>query len=270
MGSPLAAPTVSPHQGLFNESHASHIETDYSMALVALSAAISYIGVMCGVFTMREYPRATTVKQQLILLAVFSAAVGGQGIWAMHFCALYALRVHFIDDTTMAEIPIENAYDGVQVVGSLGFGFVCIFSGSWIASKDPFFSKDKVSQVQALNHLVSFKQVVKLTHRKLAFKALFAKLHWIVLGGIVAGTGTSITHFVGVNSRYKDHYEVEWDYIIAGFSVVISIGQFMIGYWLVFRFLQWKPRRELYRVLSGVIMSTGCLSLHYVAMEAAT
>lgn len=254
---------------LFNASHMSHIETDYTPGLVALSAVMSLIGTLCGVLTMREFPRARSVKQQFILLVVFSLAVGGQAIWAMHYCALFALNIHFIDDFDHAEIPLLVRYNEIHTLYALAAGFAFLFTGSFVASRDPFFSKDKASQVETLQSLVTMKQAVRLSHRKLAFKALFAKPYWIISGGLIAGTGTSVVHFWGVDAKYKDHYDIEWNYPIAAASIVISISQFIVSYWLVFRLLQWRPKKESYRILSAIIMAAGCLSLHYVGMLAA-
>ena len=252
----------------FNASHPAHIETDYSPSLVAFSVVISVIGSLCAVYTMREYPRARNFLQRSILVFVFSLAIGGVTIWAMHFCALFALNIHFIDEID-GEIPLAQQFDEAQTALSMLFGIAVVFLGALVASQDPFFSKDKATQVEVLNNLISMKEAVKLSSKKLAFKALFARPWYIIVGGIISGSGVAKTHYWGVDSKFKDHYKIEWDYFFVVLSIVISILQFILGFWLVFRFLQWKPKREGHRIFSALCISTGCLSLHYVGMAGA-
>ena len=249
----------------FNDSHPAHIETDYTPDLVALSVVISLVGSLCAVYTMREYPRARSLKQQVILVLVFSLAVGGQSLWAMHFCALFALNIHFIDEID-GEIPLAQQFDELQTGLSLMFGVALVFVGALVASRDPFFSKDKASQVEALNSLISMKEAVKLSAKRIAFKALFARPWYIIAGGIISGGGVAKTHYWGVDSKFKDHYFIEWDYALVVLSIVISVLQFVVGFWLVFRLLQWKPKKESHRLLSAVCLTVGCLALHYVGM----
>lgn len=56
---------------------------------------------------------------------------------------------------------------------------------------------------------------------KFIFKTLFKDIYWIVLGGIVTGTGVCVMHYIGLTSIVMDGY-VEYQPGIVFASVLIA------------------------------------------------
>lgn len=83
--------------------------------------------------------------RKLFLLALSSLALGGCGIWSMHFTGMNALGMR-LDDGTLLEVNFEA---GMTIV-SFVFPVVGVFIGLKIASADPFFLEVEQSRRKAI------------------------------------------------------------------------------------------------------------------------
>ncbi len=70
------------------------VSTSYSMELVVLSYAISMIGAFIALISAKRLePKVDDCQSYLMSLGSTGIALGGIGVWSMHFIAMLALRM---------------------------------------------------------------------------------------------------------------------------------------------------------------------------------
>ncbi len=67
---------------------------EYSAAWVALSFLISAVGAFVGLTAVAQLNAARTAQARALNLAAAALALGGIGIWAMHFIGMLAVRLN--------------------------------------------------------------------------------------------------------------------------------------------------------------------------------
>ena len=252
---------------MFNETTAVGIIRTYNPNLVALSAIISLLGSVTGVYVMREYPSARLRHHKCLLLAAFTLVISGNTIWTMHICGIFAMEFHFIDQVK-GEILLANRYRMTTLMISFIPCYLLVLLGTIIASMDPFFAKDDNEKFESLNRMLSLKQIMKRRASHVKFKALFARPGYMICGGIISGVAVTAMHYIGVTAKDPDHYKIVYNIPLMVTAMGLCIIVVTTAYWLIFRLLQWKSDHEGYRVTSAVFITTGALILHYVGNEA--
>lgn len=99
------------------------METSYSLSLVALSYAISVFGSFTALQLAIRIPQAKGSELYGWLLGA-ALALGGGGIWSMHFIAMLAFKT-----------PMEVGYDPVITVASLVLAVVVVAIGFAIVGR---------------------------------------------------------------------------------------------------------------------------------------
>lgn len=83
---------------------------------------------------MEQWRRADESKNKFVLLVLSAIALGGCGIWSMHFTGMTALELR-LDDGSVLEIDYELGFTVLSFV----FAVVGVLVGLKIASSDPYF-----------------------------------------------------------------------------------------------------------------------------------
>jgi NO-binding membrane sensor protein with MHYT domain len=83
---------------------------------------------------MEQWRRVEEVQTKRLLLLLSSIALGGCGIWCMHFTGMTAIELRLEDGSTL-EIDYELGYTAL----SLAFAIAGVLIGIKIASSDPYF-----------------------------------------------------------------------------------------------------------------------------------
>jgi hypothetical protein len=96
--------------------------------------------------------------------------------------------------------------------------------------------------------------------RRTRFIVLFTKPTYFLAGGGVAGLGVSAMHFMGLYSTEAEATVVP---LIVALATLLGMVVASAGFWIVFRVLQWRPKREDYRVAASFIITGAVCSMHY-------
>jgi len=153
-------------------------------------------------------------------------------------------------------------------VFSMFAALVFVYVGLRIAMKDKFFSSLNTQATLAAGmqgkSLASMKQASTV---KMA--AFVSDLHWLVLGGVFTAGGVGAMHFTGMVSQSFSQ-KTEWNYGIVVTAMIIAIVAASAAFWIIFRFLAWKPNNDAFRIIAAIVMSVAVNGMHYTGMMAAT
>ena len=79
------------------------------------------------------------------LLFLSAVALGGCGIWSMHFTGMSAQSMALSDGTLL-----QVHFEGGRTVGSLVAAILGVYLGLRVAAKDPFFQEIEANQRKAI------------------------------------------------------------------------------------------------------------------------
>jgi len=240
-------------------------DVSYDFRFVIVSLFVSFVGAFTAV-QLAEQRRRAVLKAATATaeayLALMSAAIGIVGIWAMHFTGMMAMVVE-LDGKA-----IEISYDAGWTVFSMFAAILFVYAGLRIAMKDKFFSSINTTATLAQNMQgQSLAKMKSASNVKLA--AFVSDIHWLVLGGVFTAGGVGAMHFTGMVSQTFGA-KVEWDYAIVAVAMLIAIVAASAGFWIIFRFLAWKPDNEIFRFVAAWIISIAVNGMHYTGMMSAT
>ncbi|KAL4172096.1 hypothetical protein KRP22_007270 [Phytophthora ramorum] len=159
------------------------ISQHWQVSKIFLSYLIAITGSFCTIQLMEKWRSAIETRDKLILLMLSSVALGGCGIWCMHFTGMNALELTREDGSVLT----VNFEAGLTILS-----FICavggVFIGLWIASADPFFlelEQEKRKNIlvkdlaaTAMSDVVNKQKVAK----RIKFIALFSRLPRIAGG----------------------------------------------------------------------------------------
>ena len=192
-----------------------------------------------------------------------AVAIGGAGIWCMHFTGMGALKL-----TTSEGIIVSVRYDIGFTVLSLISAILCCFIALLIASRDKLYVRSKEERLDVLVEDAS-KQGVKITSkRSVMLLALTTGLFQLIVGGIVTALGVCVMHYVGMLSHRFDG-RMEFIPGVVAASVIIAIIVGTIAYWILFRLLTMFPQWELLRLACALVMGVAVCAVHYTGMYGA-
>lgn len=86
----------------------------------------------------------------------------------------------------------------------------------------------------------------------------------LVLGGLFAGSGVAIMHYIGMGGM-RMQATIQWDTTIVAISVVIAVVAATAALWLTFH-----TQSVLHRAVAAVVMGVAVCGMHYTGMYAAT
>lgn len=184
---------------------------------------------------MEKWRSTTDPKWRLLLLALASVALGGCGIWSMHFRGMNALEL-ILDDDSIVSIDFDPGLTALSFVAAIAGVFV----GLQIACKDPFFLEIEQERRSAVlkNRMAGAKmsELVDRSHalRKIKLIALFSRLHRILLGAAFAAAGVLVMHYVGMLAQRSNAMMVMSPGLVA-LSAIIALFTATAAFWIIFR-----------------------------------
>jgi NO-binding membrane sensor protein with MHYT domain len=193
-------------------------------------------------------------------------ALGGVGIWCMHFIGMSAMRM---EDS--AGDPIDFYYHIPITITSLIVSVLTTAMGMTIMSYDRLFAKTKKEILEMfvddLKHL-SLTDAKKGQDGTILMLILTKDVRFLIAGGVLTGGGVCIMHYCGM-AAMQFHGNLEWNWGIVVASVFIAVFAATAAFWILFRLLSIFPGKESLRLLSAFIMGIAVCGMHYTGMEAA-
>jgi NO-binding membrane sensor protein with MHYT domain len=244
----------------------------YNNNLVFVSYAVAFLGsylTICLCEQLRlSYLRTTdnSSYEKLKWFILMGCALGGVGIWCMHFIGMSAMRM---EDS--AGNILTFYYNIPITITSLIVAMVVTSLGMMIMSYDRLFAKTKKEIldmfVNDLKHL-SFTDAMKVQDSTIFVLILTKDVRYLIAGGVVTGGGICIMHYTGMAAMtYYGHLTWNWGIVVA--SVFIAVIAATAAFGILFRLLSIFPGKESLRLMFAVIMGIAVCGMHYTGMEAA-
>ncbi|RLN37645.1 hypothetical protein BBJ28_00007330 [Nothophytophthora sp. Chile5] len=165
---------------------------------------------------MEKWRSVTEPKAKLVLLVLSSVALGGCGIWCMHFTGMTALQLTR-EDGSILPVDFEA---GLTVLSFLS-AVLGVFVGLKIASTDPFFLE--MEQEERKNLLLTFFQDSELLR---------------VGSALIMGIAVCGTHYSGMGAAsytYAAGNAVAGGIVLKGSqaALISSHGAVLYCYWVM-------------------------------------
>lgn len=241
-----------------------YYKVSWDFTFVIVSLVVSFIGALVAVQLAEQRRRSVVAGKKMmaeIYLFAMACSIGIVAIWAMHFTGMMAMKV------SLNGKSVEVSYDLNWTVFSMFAALICVYCGLRIAMKDKFFSSMNVTSTLAGD--MANKSLAEMKNASTVKLAAFVSgLHWLVLGGVLTAAGVGAMHFTGMVSQTFGS-ETEWDYGIVAVAMLIAITAASAGFWIIFRFLAWKPNSDLIRAVAAVVIAVAVNGMHYTGMFAA-
>ncbi|KUF82626.1 putative signaling protein [Phytophthora nicotianae] len=241
------------------------ISQHWLVSKIFLSYLIAITGSFCTIQLMEKWRSAIDTRDKFILMLLSSIALGGCGIWCMHFTGMNALELSR-EDGSVLTVDFEAGLTILSFICAVGGVFV----GLKIASADPFFleleqEKRKSILVKdlastAMSDVVNKQKVAK----RIKFIALFSRLPRIAGGGLFAALGVLVMHYLGMMAQ-RTHADMTLTAGLVVLSVLIAFFTATAAFWILFR-----ADSELLRLGSALIMGIAVCGTHYSGMGAAS
>eukprot|EP01039_Chlorochromonas_danica_P006247 gene6247-6888_t len=208
----------------------------------------------------------TNQNEKIMTLQILTAVcLGGIGKWSMHVIGMSSLVLH---DDHGRHITV-NYNVGVSVM-SLIVVLVTSTISIIIATKDPMFAKSKKEIIDMfLEHAagLSMNDAMKISAFDIIRIISTKSLNHLLLGGMVAGSGVAVMHYIGVAAMDFEG-QIDWLPGVVAASVLIACVACMAAFWILFRLLSIFPSYESLRLASAFIMSIAVCGVHYIGMMA--
>lgn len=184
----------------------------------------------------------------------------------MHFVGMSAVTMQ---DENGNEVEVR--YDTGLTLLSLALVLVFATVGFWISAKDIMFVKSKREIFELIVSGASTMTMQSAQHitplQLLIIIGTYAPQH-LVGGGICAGSGVIVMHYVGM-AAMKFPGRIVWDVGTIVGSCIIAFTAATAAFWILFRFLSTYTNREDLRLLSALLMAIAVCGMHYTGMVAA-
>ncbi|KAG2508633.1 hypothetical protein BBO99_00008900 [Phytophthora kernoviae] len=199
-----------------------------------------------------------------------SVALGGCGIWCMHFTGMNALRLTR-EDGSVLSVNFEAGLTALSFICAVGG----VFIGLKIASADPFFLE--LEQEKRKNILVKDLEKTNMSDivnkskvaKRIRIIALFSRLPRIAGGGLFAALGVLVMHYLGMMAQRMEA-EMTLTAGVVVVSVLIAFFTATAAFWILFRALTFFQDSEMLRLGSALIMGIAVCGTHYSGMGAAS
>jgi NO-binding membrane sensor protein with MHYT domain len=183
---------------------------------------LSYVAASVGSFAALQCAAAIPQgRGRVNWNALWAAAIalGGGGIWYMHFIGMSAF---------LTPRAIFVRYDLVTTIGSMLAAIVVAAAALYLVGRNP------------------------------------KRLLNILIGGVFAGCGVAIMHYIGMDAM-RMRAIIQWDKRIVAISVGIAIVAAIAALWLTF-----NTRSVYQRVAAALVMGVAVCGMHYTGMYAGT
>jgi len=243
----------------------------WNPSLIILSCVVSLFGSLATVSLAEEHrwlkECETSHTHGHLILLLASISFGGITIWSMHWISIASFHL----ETAQNEVVTMHV-DYAKSVCCCFSAILCVYVGLIIASRDKFFSLARNDRKELLVKEVSsnatLQQIRESGNGRIHYVALVNSIGWIVSGAIISGFGTCSTHYfemLGIPINAK----IQWNGALVFVSCIIPLVGATLAYWIMFRLLTWKPEKELFRIASAILLSSGASGMQYTAEFAA-
>lgn len=188
----------------------SHCSTYYlSYTILVLSNSISIQAIQI----LDSWAKVSDPKKKSYYLIASAIAFSGCGVWS----------AHFIGSDESGEL-----YDGILLILAW---IQCVFStiaAATIAAKDPYFTISRTEIVQQ----IMIRSGSSAAPVQMA--SLIAKLHFIIIGGVVAGLGVFILMCLALKSQHTQ-VDLKWNAYRLLLSAFVTCIVSVSSFWVIFR-----------------------------------
>lgn len=242
---------------------------EFNPNIVLLSFGVSFLGAyvaisaceqLRGIYLKYNQPKINVILPWLILIAV---SIGGVAIWSMHFIGMAAMSLKHDNGSSVA-IRFNIGVSIFSIVAAV----LSVIAGVWVASKDKVFAKSKAEILEFFIESVSLEEMLALSEFQVLLLLATRQLHYLVLGGAIAGSGVVIMHYIGMAAMELDGH-IHWNVGIVAASIVIAVVAASAAFWIFFRLLSIYPDSEFLRIASALVMGVAVCGMHYTGMVAA-
>jgi NO-binding membrane sensor protein with MHYT domain len=245
------------------------VRVHWSGGLIVLSFVLAFMGAYSTVCLAEQHRIAGSLKakvfSQTMYLVMMAISLGGVCIWSMHFIGMSA-----VDFKDQEGNVIAFRFDMVKSFLSMMSSIVFVFVGLHISSRDKMFCREKeeIFELILAEGKADSLDMVRQKHY-LVKVALFRGTGRLILGGIIAGGGVCIMHYIGMLAMTAD-MNVHWNGGVVFASVLIAVVAATAAFWILFRLLALYPTYESLRFLSSLVAAIAVCGMHYTGMLAAT
>jgi NO-binding membrane sensor protein with MHYT domain len=202
----------------------------YGWITPGLAYALSFLGSLLGLVCTARLRLAPTQAGRAGWLILAAWAIGGTGIWVMHFMAMLGFGVSGQDIRYDVPLTVASAVIAIVVVG------IGLFIVGWRAPAGA--DSNKLRRPGRPNP---------------------AK---ILAGGLFAGLGVAAMHYTGMAAMRLDG-TVHYDRRLVGASIVIAVVAATVALWFTT-----VLRRAAFIVGAAMVMGVAVCGMHYTAMFA--
>jgi NO-binding membrane sensor protein with MHYT domain len=245
----------------------------YNPLMIFVTLSIAFVGSYACIVLGEQYRLCSKRQQAKILqpplsLLLMALALGGVGIWAMHFIGMSGVDFH-TNDHLHAKIVIRYRTD--LTVASFFVVIVVCGIGLLISAREKSFiidSHDVVDEFITETKKKSIAEIRKIDSKAaVIFKSLTTNIAPLLAsGGTVAG-GVCAMHYLGMKSMvFPGH--LSFNPGVVASSVVIAVTASIAALWILFRFLAIYPELESLRIACAVVMALAVNGMHYTGMAA--
>ncbi|MBX6354246.1 MAG: signal protein [Micromonosporaceae bacterium] len=207
----------------------------YGWITPALAYAMSFLGALLGLICTARVRTARTPGGRARWLILAAWAIGGTGIWVMHFMAMLGFGVS--GQEIRYDVPLTTASAVIAIV-VVGIG---LFIVGWSTSAEA--------------RRGSLGPAAEPGPRR-------PGLPRILLGGLVTGLGVAAMHYTGMAAMRLDG-TIHYDPRLVAASIVIAGVAATVALWFT-TMLQ----RTAYIVAAAMVMGVAVCGMHYTGMLA--
>ncbi len=253
------------------------LKPEFDVKVVLLSIALAFLGSymtisFCEQFRLCCLGSRSQIFDRTGFFLVMACCLGGVAIWSMHFVGMSSMSLKKPDGS---DVAIQFAV--IPTLISLFVVVLLASAGLYVSSFDDMFAKTKheivelsMSQLKASKQKMTAQQIRKISNRQMIMIITSHSLYKLLLGGLFAGTGVSVMHYLGMWAIAIPEVTVVWDIGIIAVSILIALIASTAAFWILFRLLSLFPKYESLRVASALVMTIAVCGMHYTGMAAAT
>mmetsp|Transcript_9561 Transcript_9561/g.14389 ORF Transcript_9561/g.14389 Transcript_9561/m.14389 type:complete len:375 (-) Transcript_9561:105-1229(-) len=245
------------------------IRVEWSTDYILVSFGVAFLGSYVAV-SLVEHFRVSAFTQshawlQFYHLLLIAFSIGGDAVWCMHFIGMGAMNLIAPSDRI-----IHPHYDLILTIISLVCSVSFVYVGAYVATLDKLYTKERHELFEELIKSCSHLTVGKIRSKWAVLRVvMFHGTSYIMIGGLIAGGGVCIMHYVGMVAMFGP-MTIQWNYGIIAASVLIACVAATAAFWIMFRMLALYPQNEKIRMVSAVVMAIAIFGMHYTGMSAAT
>ena len=247
------------------------LRVEYDAGVVALSAAIGFIGAYGATSTCEQFRLASVnshnARKLYTWIWLVACSFGGVCIWGMHFVGMSSFRLMLGDE----EIPLR--YNLANAIMLLAITLFMTFVAVIISITDDCFNRstkeimEKFIARATTNY--TLQEIRQLGQMRILYIVFTHSIERPVIGGIISGVAVGLMHYIGMMGM-EFQGSITYDPGIVVASCVTSILVILGGFWIFFRVLSLFPSLDILRIVCSCNGMFGISGLHYIGLQAAT